>query len=206
MTSRNAAIYDRWFQFADQDKDLRVTGKDAVAFFEKSELPREILFKVWEMANSTKQGFLDRIAFHKAMDLIALGQLGYEITKENYAMVLERDGGLPLPQLAGFNEEGNPDGTQPFTVPAPAAPSTASFMTAAKFTTTEDVTKPSGWGKKMVDNLTGQGAGGKKPLPAKLCTSITDGLKAIYFQKVKPIEEAFKFQNFFSALMVRVKV
>ena len=33
------------------------------------------------------------------MDLIALGQLGYEITKENYAMVLERDGGLPLPQV-----------------------------------------------------------------------------------------------------------
>ncbi len=27
------------------------------------------------MANSTKQGFLDRMAFHKAMDLIALAQL-----------------------------------------------------------------------------------------------------------------------------------
>ena len=43
----------------------------------------------------------------------------------------------------------------------------------------------------MVDNLTGQGAGGKKPLPAKLCTSITDGLKAIYFQKVGLIYIAF---------------
>jgi len=36
------------------------------------------------------------------------------VTKENYAMVLERDGGFPLPTMLGFNEEGMPDGSVPF--------------------------------------------------------------------------------------------
>jgi hypothetical protein len=128
----NQMIFDRWFQFADRDSDGRVTGKDAVGFFEKSELPRDVLFKagrdllprstsslrcaprawlslpalhaqrspcssmrhtvcppfsnhsptppsfalqVWEMANSTKAGYLDKAAFHKAMDIISLAQM-----------------------------------------------------------------------------------------------------------------------------------
>ena len=29
-------------------------------------------------------------------------------------MVLERDGGFPLPTMLGFNEEGMPDGSVPF--------------------------------------------------------------------------------------------
>ena len=44
-------------------------------FFEKSDLSREVLFKVWEMSNHQKLGYLDRLAFHKAMDIIALAQL-----------------------------------------------------------------------------------------------------------------------------------
>ena len=46
-----------------------------MVFFEKSDLSREVLFKVWEMSNHQKQGYLDRLAFHKAMDIIALAQL-----------------------------------------------------------------------------------------------------------------------------------
>lgn len=30
--------------------------------------------QVWDMANSQRQGFLDRLSFHKAMDLIAIAQ------------------------------------------------------------------------------------------------------------------------------------
>lgn len=70
----NTAGYDRWFAIADSDRDGRVTGKDAVEFFQRSGLPREVLAKVWDLANSNRQGFLDRAAFHKAMDLIAMGQ------------------------------------------------------------------------------------------------------------------------------------
>ncbi|GAX73326.1 hypothetical protein CEUSTIGMA_g780.t1 [Chlamydomonas eustigma] len=204
--SRNALVYDRWFQFADQDRDGRVTGKDAVIFFEKSELSREVLFKVWEMSNQNKQGYLDRLGFHKAMDIIALAQLGYDVTKENYAMVLERDGGFPLPTMLGFNEEGMPDGSVPFDeFMGPNAGNSSQFMAPATFTTAESVgaAGTSSW-KKMIPGVKGSAgkeSNARKPVPAKICTSITDGLKAIYFQKVKPIEEAFKFANFFSPFL-----
>eukprot|EP00798_Chlamydomonas_sp_ICE-L_P002170 gene2170-18115_t len=46
--SNNAASYDTWFQFADSDADGRVTGKDAVQFFERSGLPRPLLAK-WQV-------------------------------------------------------------------------------------------------------------------------------------------------------------
>jgi EH domain-containing protein 1 len=41
----------------------------------------------------------------------------------------------------------------------------------------------------------------KKPVPARVVTSIVDGLKAVYFTKVKPLEEMFKFGSFFSPLL-----
>lgn len=74
MTSANTVHYDRWFQLADSDRDGRVTGGDAVAFFGRSGLPRETLATVWELANDRRLGYLDRLAFHKAMDLISLAQ------------------------------------------------------------------------------------------------------------------------------------
>lgn len=40
---------------------------------------RPVLAKVWELSNSTRAGFLDRTSFHKAMDLISLGQQNMEV-------------------------------------------------------------------------------------------------------------------------------
>lgn len=45
-----------------------------VGFFAQSALPREELAKVWDLANSARQGYLDRLAFHRAMDIIAIAQ------------------------------------------------------------------------------------------------------------------------------------
>jgi EH domain-containing protein 1 len=39
------------------------------------------------------------------------------------------------------------------------------------------------------------------PLTTKDCTSIVDGLKRIYFQKIRPLEETYKFGHFFSPLL-----
>ena len=41
----------------------------------------------------------------------------------------------------------------------------------------------------------------KKPLNTAQCTSIIDALKEVYKQKVKPLEESFKFGSFFSPTM-----
>ena len=69
-------------------------------FFQRSGLPKEVLAKVWDLANSQRAGFLDRLAFHKAMDLISMAQQGGEISKEHYIAALDR--GVPLPQMEGL--------------------------------------------------------------------------------------------------------
>lgn len=51
-------------------------GADAVGFFERSALPRELLAKVWAAADAKRQGFLDFSAFCKALELMSLAQVG----------------------------------------------------------------------------------------------------------------------------------
>ena len=52
-------------QAADSDRDGRLTGKDAVAFFERSGLPKSELAKVWAFSDSARKGYLDQTAFYK---------------------------------------------------------------------------------------------------------------------------------------------
>lgn len=57
------------------DRDGRLVGADAVGFFERSGLPRELLAKVWAAADPRRQGFLDFSAFCKALELMSLAQV-----------------------------------------------------------------------------------------------------------------------------------
>ncbi len=52
-------------QAADTDRDGRLTGKDAVAFFERSGLPKSELAKVWAYSDSARKGYLDQATFYK---------------------------------------------------------------------------------------------------------------------------------------------
>ena len=91
-------------QIADSDRDGRVTGQDAVTFFQKSGVSRDVLARVWDMANSARLGYLDRLSFHKAMDLISLAQQG--------------ETSLALPFLPLY-----PPSPPPFALPSPTRPS-----------------------------------------------------------------------------------
>ncbi|MEW5304687.1 MAG: hypothetical protein WDW36_007280 [Sanguina aurantia] len=223
LPNPNAQAYDRWFAIADADRDGRVTGKDAPS-------PREELAKVWDLANSARQGFLDRYSFHRAMDIIAIAQQGIPITKENYIAAMER-GSLPLPRLAGYNDDGTPEGQLPTSSfmsssggfhrlrrarrsqlggtngppPATGGAVSGNSSTAGEVPPAWDnVSKPVIVQDMGNRNLTGK-KGVKDPtrkvLPSKLCTSIIDGLKSIYFAKVRPLEDAYKFGHFFSPLL-----
>ncbi|KAG2500095.1 hypothetical protein HYH03_001679 [Edaphochlamys debaryana] len=230
----NAIHYDRWFQTADSDRDGRVTGGDAVAFFGRSGLPREVLATVWELANDRRLGYLDRLAFHKAMDLIALAQMGQTVSKENYLAQIDA-GGFRLPTLAGLSDaDGNaldlapppqapaqPYGSAPGSAPGSAGPTgggagpsqpqapfnphaaTYSAPPPPDTFTTGRHTPPAGeWGQGGGGGASAkQRKDGKKPVPMKVCTSIIDGLKQLYFTKVRPLEEQFKFGHFFSPLL-----
>lgn len=182
MSRSHTQVYDQWFKVADSDQDGRVTGKDAVDFFGKSGLNRDVLAKVWELANSNRLGYLDRPSFQRAMELITLAQSGAEVTKENYMAALP--GGIPIPQMRGLDPTVSIASDNPY-YSEPDAP----------------VIGPSEGLRQVTLGPSGSRRSDRKPMPTKLCTSIVDGLKSIYFSKVRPLEEQFKFGSFFSPLL-----
>ena len=53
------------------DHDNKLTGPDAVKFFERSQLPRPVLAKVWALADNARKGYLDQSTFAKVTTLAA---------------------------------------------------------------------------------------------------------------------------------------
>jgi len=56
--------------------DHRITGDEAKELFARSSLPKTALKKVWALSDTQHRGYLDIHAFCRAMDLMALAQLG----------------------------------------------------------------------------------------------------------------------------------
>eukprot|EP01023_Acetabularia_acetabulum_P005283 TRINITY_DN12158_c0_g1_i2.p1 TRINITY_DN12158_c0_g1~~TRINITY_DN12158_c0_g1_i2.p1 ORF type:complete len:593 (-),score=84.80 TRINITY_DN12158_c0_g1_i2:227-1900(-) len=188
VTAANTT-FDLWFDFVDTDRDGRVMGNDAVSFFQRSQLPRDVLAKVWSLADSQRKGYLNRGEFNKAMELISIGQSGQAINIETYMKVQSLPGGVPVPSMKGMDiaEEttqqytstnGNTNDTNP-----PYEPKQQSFQQ------TPNPPQPS---KRLKKQTT------KKYVSMKQVTSVTDGLKQLYYTRIKPLEEAYKFGNFYS--------
>eukprot|EP00898_Chlorokybus_atmophyticus_P007677 jgi/Chlat1/7910/Chrsp68S07352 len=190
--------YDDWFELADGDADGRVTGQDAIQFFARSQLRRETLAKIWVMADASRSGFLDKRAFARAMRLISLAQAGEEITPEN---ILAKEASWTKPPqmlgvdeleraLAGKRAQEAYGLANPFANDAPAADGnpSASVRALPKVPTEAINWKPPPKGKRGY-------------IPAKVCTSVVDGLKRLYFEKVRPLEVMYKFSDFHSPLL-----
>ena len=45
----DADLFDSWFRIADRDRDGRVSGAEAVDFFQRAGLSQDTLFKVWQL-------------------------------------------------------------------------------------------------------------------------------------------------------------
>jgi hypothetical protein len=96
--------YGAWFKIADEDHDGRLTGADAVKFFCRSGLAKEDLAKVWAVADSTRQGYLGKAQFLKAMVAVALAQMGQPIHGESVSAGVEKGSGLPMARMDGLEE------------------------------------------------------------------------------------------------------
>ena len=96
--------YGAWFKIADEDHDGRLTGADVVKFFSRSGLAKEDLAKVWAVADSTRQGYLGKSQFLKAMVAVALAQMGQPIHGEAVQAGVARGSGLPLARMEGLEE------------------------------------------------------------------------------------------------------
>ncbi|XP_038899166.1 actin cytoskeleton-regulatory complex protein pan1 isoform X2 [Benincasa hispida] len=74
--------FDAFFRRADLDGDGRISGAEAVAFFQGSNLPKNVLAQIWMHADQRKTGFLGRPEFYNALRLVTVAQSKRELTPE----------------------------------------------------------------------------------------------------------------------------
>ncbi|NP_001167939.1 EH domain-containing protein 1-like [Zea mays] len=171
------AAYLQWFALADEDGDGRLTGNDALRFFAMSNLSKPELKQVWAIADSKRQGYLGFYEFMTAMQLVSLAQAGNEINQDTLPNAdLEK---LQLPTMDGLAKKLKKNsGSKVESAIVACHPSEAPTMTASWFNSKS--------GKKI---------------PLKSVTSIVDGLKKSYIEKLRPLEKTYQFHDFVSPLL-----
>ena len=178
------------------DNDGKLTGADAVAFFERSGLPRPTLAKVWTLADAGRRGFLDKKSFAKAMELIGIAQRSSgvdDLSAEAYAEAAAR-ADLDPPVLEGVGGKvatGSDDGGSGGGGAGPSPRGTAATPAGGA------AASPSGSGapspqqyayahasSSAANQGNGNQKGSKGNQPSmKTITGVVDGLKQIYFSK-----------------------
>ncbi|KAK6149728.1 hypothetical protein DH2020_017253 [Rehmannia glutinosa] len=133
-------IYQTWFNFADSDRDGRLTGNDAASFFAMSSLSKPELKQVWAIADSKRQGFIGFKEFVTAMK----ARSNYMIESYVLAVNLEK---LNPPSMEGLD------------------------VLLKSYTSLTSV------------------------------TSVIDGLKILYNEKLKPLEATYRFNDFVSPFL-----
>ncbi|KAI6690596.1 hypothetical protein NL676_027424 [Syzygium grande] len=178
-SKENQQIYQEWFDCADSDGDGRITGSDAIKFFALSNLPRPDLKQVWAIADSKRQGFLGFGEFITAMQLVSLAQAGQSITQdllssESAAVDLVN---LRPPTMTGLDALLAKKKRSPKTNESDSNGSSHSQTSPA-----------AGWFSSK----------SSKKISLSSVTSIVDGLKKLYIQKLKPLEVTYRFNDFVS--------
>ncbi|KAJ8775414.1 hypothetical protein K2173_023179 [Erythroxylum novogranatense] len=172
-------VYKEWFNLADSDGDGRITGNDATKFFSLSDLSRQELKQIWALADSKRQGFLGFVEFVAAMQLVSLAQSGHEITVDvlKDTSLVEN---IKLPVLEGINEllAKNKNSTATGEFEMNGLTQLQLSPAAQRFTTKSS-----------------------RKMPLNAVTSIIDGLKRLYIEKLKPLEVTYRFNDFVSPLL-----
>ncbi|XP_040988632.1 EH domain-containing protein 1 isoform X1 [Juglans microcarpa x Juglans regia] len=169
-------IYQEWFSYADSDGDGRITGNDATKFFAMSNLSRQDLKQVWAIADSKRQGYLGLKEFIAAMQLASLAQAGHAITND----LLNSDvdlGDLKPPVMEGLDA----------LIAKKKRKEKTSDLDANGSSQVQTSAAPNWFSSKA-----------SKKVPLSSVTSIIDGLKRLYIQKLKPLEVAYRFNDFVS--------
>ncbi|XP_030527327.1 epidermal growth factor receptor substrate 15 isoform X1 [Rhodamnia argentea] len=74
--------FEAYFRRADLDGDGRISGAEAVAFFQGSNLPKHVLAQIWMHADQAHTGFLGRAEFYNALKLVTVAQSKRELTAD----------------------------------------------------------------------------------------------------------------------------
>lgn len=94
-------LFDAYFRRADLDQDGRISGAEAVAFFQGSNLPKQVLAQIWTYADQNRTGFLGRREFYNALKLVTVAQSKRELTPEMVKAALygPASAKIPAPQI-----------------------------------------------------------------------------------------------------------
>lgn len=169
-------IYQDWFSYADSDGDGRFTGNDATKFFSMSGLSRQDLKQVWAIADSKRQGYLGLTEFITAMQVVSLAQSGHAITHDLLNTEVDFEN-LNPPAMDGLE--------------ALLAKKKRSEKTSESDTNGMSVIPPSPTSHWFSSKSS-------KKIPLDSVTSIIDGLKKLYIEKLKPLETTYRFSDFVS--------
>ncbi|CAK8564427.1 unnamed protein product [Lathyrus sativus] len=175
-SNQHIDLYKQWFNLADSDGDGRVTGNDATKFFALSTLSRPQLKQVWAIADTKRQGFLGFEEFVTAMQLISVGQAGYDLNSDILKTEIDSDKIKP-PVLEGID--------------ALVANTKSPAINA----------QPDVFGTGQLQPFPRAASKSAKKLPLNAVTSIIDGLKKLYVERLKPLEATYRFNDFVSPLL-----
>ncbi|KAG7971452.1 hypothetical protein I3843_07G134200 [Carya illinoinensis] len=97
----NMDQFEAYFRRADLDGDGRISGAEAVAFFQGSSLAKQVLAQIWMHADQNKTGFLGRVEFYNALKLVTVAQSKRELTPDivNAALYGPAAAKIPPPQI-----------------------------------------------------------------------------------------------------------
>ncbi|KAJ0086794.1 hypothetical protein Patl1_09375 [Pistacia atlantica] len=83
MAGANSADqFEAYFRRADLDGDGRISGAEAVGFFQGSNLPKQVLAQIWMHADQSRTGFLGRQEFYNALKLVTVAQSKRDLTPD----------------------------------------------------------------------------------------------------------------------------
>ncbi|GFP90194.1 eh domain-containing protein 1 [Phtheirospermum japonicum] len=189
-------IYQAWFNLADSDRDGRLTGSDAANFFAMSNLSKPELKQVWAIADSKRQGFIGLKEFIAAMKLISLAQEGHELTSD-----LIKSTGMPRNVymiesrvLAVYLE----------TLSPPSMEGLDALIANNKGPVSNEDSKTNGSTQlrpTMPRGLFSTKSKQKNYTSLSAVTSVVDGLKILYNEKLKPLEATYRFNDFVSPFL-----
>ncbi|XVF03785.1 hypothetical protein REPUB_Repub05bG0023000 [Reevesia pubescens] len=171
-------IYQDWFNLADSDNDGRITGSDAIKFFSMSNLSRQDLKQVWATSDSRRQGYLGFKEFVFAMQLVSLAQNGREISHDLLNGDVDFENVKP-PVMEGLD------------------------ILIMKKKQSKSSSPNSNGSSQIETSPAAQWFSSKssKKISLSSVTSIIDGLKRLYIQKLKPLEATYHFNDFVSPLL-----
>ncbi|XP_022968928.1 epidermal growth factor receptor substrate 15-like 1 [Cucurbita maxima] len=116
----NVDLFDAYFRRADLDRDGRISGAEAVSFFQGSGLPKPVLFQIWALSDPRQIGFLGRAEFYNALRLVTVAQSKRELTPDivKAALFSPAASKIPAPQI-NFNTQPAPqfNSTAPVSTP-----------------------------------------------------------------------------------------